>query len=159
MGTPWRSLEERFWKKVDRRRDEDCWHWMGTRIPPWGHGRIMGRDGRTVLAHRVAWELERGPIPAGLFVCHRCDNPPCVNPAHLFLGTHLDNMQDMARKHRGAIGERNGQAKLSQSQVLEIRDLLRNGLAGTDIADRFGVSKSLVSLIKRGRLWPQAGLR
>lgn len=94
-----RSFEERLWEKVDKAGD--CWVWTAGRNPK-GYGRI-GRGGRgegVVLAHRAVWELANGPVPEGLFVLHRCDNPPCVRPNHLFLGTKADNNQDMASKGR-----------------------------------------------------------
>ena len=99
-------LRERFWAKVARGGSIDCWEWQG-HLTPKGYGQIYTGtyiDGRRCIkgAHRVAWELQRGDIPAGMQVCHICDNPSCVNPAHLFLGTQKDNMQDMSCKGRGA---------------------------------------------------------
>jgi HNH endonuclease len=98
---PPRTLAERFWAKVDRSAGPDgCWPWTGARF--WfGHGAIK-IDGRPWGAHRIAWELTNGPIPDGLQANHRCDNPPCCNPAHLFLGTQLDNVRDMDAKGRRA---------------------------------------------------------
>lgn len=101
-----RPLAERFWEKVDK--SGDCWLWTGRPDGRMGYGRI--REGvagsATLLAHRVAWELAFGPVPAGLDVCHTCDIPLCVRPDHLFLGTTLDNMADAKAKGRMATGDR-----------------------------------------------------
>lgn len=94
-----KPLAERFWEKV--RKSDGCWEWTGSRNAA-GYGKLSeGAAGSPRLrAHRVSWELANGPVPAGLWVLHRCDNPPCVRPDHLWLGTRLDNMQDCARKGR-----------------------------------------------------------
>lgn len=103
-------VETRFWTKVDRDGSPPehvpgigrCWIWTGMKHPP-GYGLLWlsNKDNpRSVLAHRFSYELHNGPIPEGMFICHRCDNPPCVRPEHLFLGTHQDNMDDMHAKGR-----------------------------------------------------------
>lgn len=96
-----RPLSERFWAKVDR--GDGCWEWQGARRKPWNYGVVQtGRWGASCVqrAHRVAWALTYGPIPDGLWVLHRCDNPPCVRPDHLFLGDAFVNMQDCVQKGR-----------------------------------------------------------
>lgn len=87
---------DRFWPKVEK--GDGCWEWQAHRNPE-GYG-VIGIDRVPVGAHRVAWELTYGPIPEGIYVCHHCDNPPCVRPDHLFLGTNSDNIIDAMSKHR-----------------------------------------------------------
>lgn len=143
----------RFWSHVSK--SDGCWVWNGARMP-FGHGQVRVR-GRTYLTHRYAWEIERGPIPQGLNVLHRCDNPPCVRLDHLFLGTHADNVYDRIKKGRsryvGLAGEQNNHARLTTEQV---RDIAAQIIAGDDhgaIAGRYGVTRAAIWLIANRRNW------
>jgi HNH endonuclease len=110
--------------------------------------------GKVWLAHRLAWQESRGPIPEDMDVCHRCDNPPCVNPDHLFLGTHQDNMRDRNRKGRQAHlrGEQNGSTKITEVTALKIMDLLRTA-GPKHVSRRLGISYHIVQDINRGKTW------
>lgn len=131
----------------------DCWLWSGTK-DSWGYGQIKVL-GYYRQAHRVAFELANGPIQRGLFVCHRCDNPACVRPDHLFLGTPNDNHRDMMRKGRAsfATGERHSQAKISARDAARIPLLYADGLSMAAIGERFGIHATTVSSVLRGRTW------
>lgn len=153
---------ERFWSHVNRRGENDCWEWTAA-LSEHGYGHFnLWRNGKTVnlKAHRVAWQIVRGPIPDGLFACHSCDNPRCVNPKHLFLGTQDDNMADMARKgrnldHRPRVkGEGHPLHKLSSDDVAEIRRVYAaGGVTQRELGKRFGVSQARVQMIVTGKGW------
>lgn len=156
MGRKRKPIEERFWSRVDR--TGECWNWTGSgKGVGAGYGQISrgGDKGQSVLVHRLSWELHNGEIPNGLHVLHRCDNPRCVRPDHLFLGTNADNMADKVskRRHRTPNGEGNGSAKLTTEAVFQIRSQYESGLSQSNIAAAFGVSQTLVSAIVRRRLW------
>jgi len=150
------TLEERFWAKVDKQGPDECWEWQGAKIPK-GYGQIRegGHCNKSLLAHRVSYELAHGPIPAGKFVCHHCDNPSCVNPAHLWIGTNAENLHDMIDKGRGADrrGERAGGVKLIEQDVHEIRRMLSRAISQTVIAKKYGVAQVTISMIKTGKTW------
>lgn len=129
-----------------------CWLWNGALFN--GYGSIRD-NGAEYAAHRYSYSLHYGPIPDGLFVCHRCDVPACVNPAHLFLGTHADNMADMARKGRaarqgGPRGSLNSNARLNEKQVAEI---IASPEGARKIAARLGVTPAVIGRIRRRQAW------
>lgn len=137
---------------VERAGADGCWLWTGAKSPL-GYGAFrMFRPKRTVRAHRISYELHKGPIPAGLLVCHACDNPSCVNPAHLWLGTPGDNARDRDRKDRVQHGEKHYAAKLTAEDVAEI--IKQSGLrTQVEIARTFGVDRSNISHILSGKRW------
>jgi len=148
------TLEERFWAKVEKRGPDECWEWTAS-VNTCGYGALGSgkRDGLLVLAHRLAWKLASGPVPAGLCVCHTCDNRRCVNPTHLFLGTPADNMADMTAKGREARGESQGLAKLTNVDVRDIRTSFKNGIKQSVLARRFEVSRSTIHMVVRRKTW------
>ena len=140
-------IEERFWPHV--RKSDGCWTWTSTTLRGYGvitHG--VGR--RNLPAHRASWELHHGPITGNLRVLHACDNPPCVRPDHLFLGTDADNVRDMVGKDRQAKGERHGRRKLTDDEVVAIRRERLGGATLAALGAKHGVSEGQVSRIVRG---------
>lgn len=179
-------ITESAFARVQARLDEfscveGCWEWPLSRTRA-GYGQLAySRDGQQygAYAHRVAYEIANGPIAAGDHICHRCDNPACFNPAHLFAGTPKDNLSDMARKGRSnkgkslPIGDRhwsksrkeeirgsaNGNSKLTEADVLAI---LQSHERNVRLAERYGVTDALISALRKGKVWPhvtQAYLR
>jgi len=147
-----RHTPESFWNKVDK--SADCWEWKGRRNPA-GYGTVRYNQKSTV-AHRVAYEMHFGAlIPPGMLICHKCDNPPCCNPDHLFLGTHSDNKQDSVRKnrHKDSVGEKNPKAVLVADQVREIRRLHTCGRSIASIAREYEVGESTIRHIVQGNTW------
>lgn len=149
---PVRPLAERLWSRCVRTAS-GCLEWQGFRHPTRGYGQI-GR-GRTaeglVETHRAAWEVTHGPIPEGMFVCHRCDNRACCEPTHLFLGTPADNAADMVSKGRQARGLALPQTKLTAAQVAEVQTLRGQGWLQRDIAKHFGITQGHVSELLAGK--------
>lgn len=145
--------EERFWAKINKNGPlilkSRCWTWTAFKRPN-GYGAFRSR-----LAHRFSYELHNGAIPKGLCVCHRCDVRDCVNPEHLFLGTHLDNAKD--RDHKGRCsrlsGESNAIAKLTDKQVMEIRSRPIFRGSGRALAKEFCVSPGIISEIISRKRW------
>lgn len=146
---------QRFWTKVHKGKGDDCWIWVGV---SWnrGYGRFYLRDNHAVAAHRFSYELHNGPVPPGLVVLHKCDNPECVRPDHLTVGTQADNVRDRDQKGRTARGH--GKSKtFVQEQIVSMRnrfwgvDGLR--VRGSVLAREYGVSTTAVYAICYGRAW------
>lgn len=139
-----------FWAKVQTAGGDACWEWTAARNPKgYGVKRLGGRKGRNIMAHRFSWELFNSEVPAGLLVCHRCDNPGCVNPAHLFLGTPKDNTLDMYAKGRAAPLPL-APLKFTPEQCDEIRVLHGLGKSMRAIAREFSTTHSVVRRILLG---------
>jgi hypothetical protein len=142
------AMPSRFWKYV--RKTDSCWEWIGAKFPR-GYGSIK-INGKTRHATQVCWELMRGPILGGMWVLHRCDNPPCVNPEHLYLGTAADNGRDRAERSPYR-GEKSATAKLTQGEVDEIRRLHSHGMDVRNISRRFRMGFSQIHRIVRRQSW------
>lgn len=145
------NAKERFMAKVMPVPESGCWIWDGYTDAKMGYG-MFWWNGSMRLSHRVSHELFVSPVPKGMHVCHACDVPSCVNPAHLWLGTNADNVADKVRKGRARNlrGEQHPMAKLSQDQVIAIR---RSPKSGRWVAKEFGIDRSTVQYIRNGKLW------
>lgn len=169
------TLQDRFWSKVEK--SDGCWVWTGS-TERGGYGHMCLTNSRKMgKAHRISWELHFGKIPDGMMVCHHCDNPPCVRPDHLFLGSNSDNVADMIAKKRDwrsvrpeaqpsgdrhgrrlhpetcPRGESSGQHILTEQQVIKIRKMRSAGMTLVKIASMFGVSFSAIHLIATRKSW------
>lgn len=142
-----------FWEYVDKRNKDECWNWLAAKTTA-GYGEYRV-NGKVWYTHRYSWFLESGEIPDNLFVLHRCDNPSCVNPKHLFLGTHLDNLKDMRQKGRGSgpKGDKNASAKLCEADIVEIRKLFSQGNSRASIARQFKVAWHSINKVLNGKRW------
>lgn len=150
------TAEERFWFFCVVGDADSCWGWNGSRHA-FGYGFFVFRY-EQLPAHRFSYELHNGPIPEGegyhgTCVLHKCDNPSCCNPKHLFLGTAGDNVEDMVSKRRHAFGEKNGNSKITEADVLEIRRLGSMGMNALDIAKRYGLVEEYIRQIQKGANW------
>lgn len=166
MTEPFPTLADALWSKVARKGPDDCWLWTGAILRK-GYGGLSYRN-KKYRVHRASWEVHHGPILGDLMVLHSCDTPACVNPAHLFLGTHQDNMDDMVAKERsprglrhGAYthperlprGEANKNSKWTANQILEMRRLHAAGMSQREIARKFGSGRNWVRQIVNGKAW------
>ena len=145
MGNPRKTPEQRFWQKVDK--TDGCWEWTGCKKRH-GYGKFFA-DGKDCFAHRWSYEAHNGPIPPGLFVCHKCDNPRCVRPDHLFVGTAKDNTQDCLKKGRFSLPPPY-KGKLTLEQVSVIRRLKSLGFRCHELGEMFGCARSNIGHICRG---------
>jgi HNH endonuclease len=128
-----------------------CWEWQWGKNRR-GYGKVVVHY-KNVAAHRLSWTVHRGQIPDGMLVCHRCDNPPCCNPDHLFLGTNADNMRDAYDKGRSVRGERVHTVRLTEAQVLTIAQRIKDGETSADLAREFGVAHGTIWFIEKKRSW------
>lgn len=144
---------DRFWGYVDK--SQTCWEWQGCLNRSRRNYGVCGLNGKSYQAHRLAYYLHNGVDPADMLVCHACDNPKCVNPAHLFLGTPLTNMQDrdVKGRHNPARGERIAQSKVNEATVRTIRKRYENGEKQREIADSLGLNHSTIGYIVRRATW------
>lgn len=149
---------ERFAGKVDKRGPDECWPWKPPKHRS-GHGEFFVSPERgKVRAHSFALELATGvPCPPGREACHRCDNPPCCNPAHIYYGTRQDNVNDMVQHGRALLGTAHPNAKLTETQVLEMRQRRAAGTPQRQLAADYGVSAAYVSTIVNGLVWSHVG--
>lgn len=139
----------RFWGFVSK--SDACWNWIG-KLSDRGYA-VLSIKRMGMRASRISWTINNGPIPEGLCVCHSCDNRSCVNPSHLFLGTHQENMADMMRKKRQISGERVHSGKLTEAQAIEILRLHRAGRSAKQLSKQFGIAPVNVWCLTSGRHW------
>ena len=144
---------KRFWDKVDIRGDAECWKWTAGIGNSQGYGTFSYKN-KSIQAHRMSMILS-GYNVDGFMVLHKCDNPPCVNPNHLFLGNQIDNMKDMVDKGRSPNnqGSKNPSSKLTEWEVIKIKGMLKLGIKQTEIGKIFGVHKATIHHIKSGSHW------
>jgi hypothetical protein len=149
----------RFWSKVIKRSNEECWGWTACKMKD-GYGRFLF-NGKVKGAHQVSWILTYGLLPKGKSILHRCDNPECTNPLHLFAGTQKDNMRDCSSKKRISIriGEKNPLAKLTKEKIYEMAELKKQGLTYQGISERYNVSLPTAQRALTGKTWSHLSLK
>lgn len=146
------SFTKRFEAFIMPDMNYGCWLWTGTMNSD-GYGNFGVKASCHAKAHRVSYEIYKGKIPPGLIVRHKCDNPSCVNPDHLELGTHADNSSDRSKRNRTALGAKNGKSVLKPEQVYSIRSLASVGMSERVIAREIGVHRGTVNAVLSGRTW------
>lgn len=173
MGRPRETLESKFWSKVKKGRSlDDCWEWTASKFKA-GYGQLTHGyaegEHKNLKGHRVSYEIHFGAIPDGMLVCHRCDEPSCANPRHLYLGTWQDNVQDMIVKGRryDTSGANNGQAKITAKIAEQIRKeyakndptfnrYQRRKWSQAKLGAKYGITQTVVSNIVNGNYWKNA---
>ena len=144
LKSPNELLLERFWIKVKKGGKNECWEWTGSKLKKYGG---ISFNGQATTAHRVSWIVQNGKIPNNLYVCHKCDNPICVNPNHLFLGTQKDNMKDCLMKDRKNVG-------LTRKQRIKVRELFSTGkYLQKELSEKFSVSRATINRIINFNAW------
>lgn len=147
------TMEEKFWARVSKAGPDECWEWTGSKLNcGYGIWKFKRSKGGFILGHRYSWELENGPVPEGLLVCHHCDNRGCVNPKHLFAGTYYANTMDAVKKGRwnAPRGMRQPLCKLTDDEVREIRKLFADRKMGRgELAIKYKVSRTHINRIIR----------
>jgi hypothetical protein len=151
MENPVETLKDRFLSHVAKKNNKDCWLWIGNKNKL-GYGKIWNL-GKHVPTHRMSWMIYKGKIPKGLFICHHCDNPSCVNPEHLFLGTAKDNHDDCISKNRIAFGKRNKSSKLTYDKAVEIRNLYKACKSMRKLGSVYNVSGNVIWHIIHNKTW------
>jgi len=148
-----KTLQERFWEKVDKKGPDECWEWTASTNTS-GYGQI-NRRGRMVLAHRLSYEMNKGSIPENLYILHKCDNKKCVNPKHLELGTYSKNIKDAYDRGLRITprGENNPMVKLTPIQISKIRD---SKLPQKELVKLYGVTRQQIWRIKQNKSWRDA---
>lgn len=144
-----KSLEDRFHQRYIPEPNSGCWLWIG-KLNAYGYGRVIRSGSKEEMAHRVSLEISGKPLAKEELACHRCDTPSCVNPDHIFAGSHADNSQDMASKKRGTLGELNRHSKLTSTQV---SDIIKDHRSAKIIAADYGICEKTVRNYKSGRTW------
>jgi hypothetical protein len=152
---PHEPKEIRFWKMVDKKSDSECWNWKGTKVSGYGNFSLGSRLSGGILAHRFSWEMNNNKeIPKGMVVMHSCDNPLCVNPNHLSIGTYMENTHDMLKKGRHTyiahVGEKNGKSVLNEKIVREIR---QSNMNHAELGRFYGVATSTIRGVRSGITW------
>ncbi len=148
----------RFWSKVDIKSEDECWEWLGCKDKN-GYGQF-GVDKKIYKSHRISWILANGQIPKDnsgygtMLICHTCDNTFCQNPNHLFLGTQKDNIDDKVNKYRQVYGEKNGRHKLTEKEVLEIKQkYIPRIYTQKQLAEEYGISRQQIQRIVNNKRW------
>jgi len=150
------TIYQRLWSGIQINRETGCWDWTKS-LTSSGYGKIytdsLGRRSKLETVHRLMYKLFIGKIPDHMQVCHKCDNKRCVNPTHLYAGTQQDNTNDAKERHLLARGEKNGYAKLTSSQVQQIRVFKLNGMSSRDIGTKFNITQRHANAIIKGNSW------
>jgi len=153
-----RTFNERFWRRVEPQNGGKCRNWLGT-CGSHGYG-MVSRNGKNVRTHRVAYELVFGEFNVAFDVLHKCDNPLCCNPEHLYLGTDVENQRDAAQRggHKAKMGEQHPMARLNSSDIINIRNSFhKKGVFQHVLAKQYGVTKTQISRIVHNRVWKSVG--